>query len=832
MKGPTRLRGALAAVLWLGAGLLVGRLSILYVLDRVLRDQPLDVTLWRMAHDLYVPLLHALGAAAAAVALLSSAARSRRRRALLVVLAAALFASALSGWPFDEPSYVPGLGTRRGRLALSAMGLAGLAAAGAARLLLRAPRRAWLASPATLAGGAALALVAPLALALRYGAAPPVRHVREIVREIAFEPDTWQVVGGRQNPRQPPGHGVLCPSLDYRVDGGDLPALVMPPPCSVEFAVGQEDGDVYLRAAAGVDYRVLKRMKKDQRLTVRFEVLVGGQRVFAHDQTLYGTLPQKERAWAHVGGERGLALAPGARVELRTSIVEPAYAEGDPVPVIAAGFGRTVLERELAKSRLPSSPDAPSIVLIVMDTLRRDRLACYGYGVPISPNLDRLAARGTIFDAAYSTASWTWPATASILTGLPPETHGVLEDGACHLSSSIASLPKALERRSYTTGAITCNPLIVPDKNFDQGFEYFNSVHTFRKSHLVIGAALEWIEMHADSRFFLYLHLVDPHAPYEGIAAAADLIPGTAPADYPETGVDEYHARFVRGEGHDAQGRSLADEIVPRAQREWMNTSYDRAVYSADYYVGEVLAQLERLGLTDKTVVAFTSDHGEEFFEHGMLTHGISLYRELTQVPLLLAGPGIPSGVRVSERVSNRHIAPTLAKFGNARIEGLPDPLDLSRVNDIEERPIFFSTHQGFWNGVKRLTIYGVIDGDWELHWCREGAPWGERWKPGGEGQVRLFHLPDDPGQLRDVAVLEPQVVARLKEELIAHLQEAARLKPKLTVGVGARAANELQKIGYTDGPGDGEDDDAGDGGEDPEEGGGSGDGHGADGGL
>ncbi|MDP6540360.1 MAG: sulfatase, partial [Planctomycetota bacterium] len=726
-------RGALSLALWLAAGLILARLGMLVVLDHFLRAFPLDVTLWRVAHDVGVTSVHCLAAAAAVTGLALARARGAGDRprvplALLSVLAmGALLLSALSGWPTDDPHHVPGPSTARGRGALMVLSALALTAAAllfwlARTVVTNRPPGSALRRPGAVAGGLLAALVPPAALALTLDYWTPERTVRERIREVAFEPASW--TGVEAAPGRAPRPGVLCPSRDYRIDGGDLPALIMPPPCRLSFRVAEEHGEVFLRAAAGVDESVVRRVRREEPRAAGFEVRVNGEVAFTHTVEVRRGGEPELRAWERVGGAEGLALAGGDVVELRTSWSGPDGPEEHPAGhPLQMGFGQLVLERSLVKDRVASSPEAPNIVLIVMDTLRQDRLHCYGHDSQTSPNLDALASRGVLFENAFATSSWTWPSTASILTGLPPETHGVVADGACHLRSSLDTLPRALEHRSFTTGAITCNPLIVANKNFDLGFESFDALMTFRKSPLVIDAARQWLEMHADSRFFLYLHLVDPHAPYEPSSEArAALEAGEKPAAFPERGINEYASRLLKGEGHDAQGRSIARELIPAEHERWMSEVYDQAVFTADQYIGLILEQLRALGLEEKTIVAFTSDHGEELLDHGLLTHGISLYGELTRVPLILAGPGIPAGKRVHRRVSNRHLAPTLARFGGTRIAGLEEWEDLTEIEEGDPPPVFFSTHQGFWNGRRRQEIYGVIDGDWELHWCRNGG--------------------------------------------------------------------------------------------------------------
>ena len=459
-----------------------------------------------------------------------------------------------------------------------------------------------------------------------------------------------------------------------------------------------------VRAAAGCDRSLQGHLPADGgRLEVRFEVDVDGETVF--DERIVVEPHERLRAegrldacaWRHVGGEAGLPLRPGQTVTLRTSL------PGTPLTVddageLRVGFGGLFLERWEPTPRTRSSRTAPSIVLIVMDTLRADRMSCHGYERDTTPHLDRLAARGTRFENAYATSSWTWPSTASILTGLLPFEHGVIANDSSTLFLGCETLPEVLQRRGYTTGAISCNPLIAPERYFDQGFETFDSAREMRMTDEVIDQALAWIDRNAGTRFFLYLHLVDPHTPHrplpEHLERMGAVLPrrlGEVPAEQAGLLLDYWAGQLLRAEA-DATGEAL----VPPDHEAFFRAQYDASVATGDHYCGLLLDALEHHGLTDETVVAFTADHGEELLDHGLLAHGHSLHRELVRVPLFLAGPGIPAGVVVERTVSNRHLAPTLATIGGG---SLGQQGRFLLANESWDDSVFYATEKGAWSG-------------------------------------------------------------------------------------------------------------------------------------
>ncbi len=728
-----------------------------------------------------------------------------RGGALRFALDTALLAAVLVGRPFESAYASLGAGWWPGWFLAVVLGL--VTAAAFRTPLLRA-------RPARPAIPLLVLVAAAVGLGMWGASAAPPHRVKRLYRELLFEPETrWEVI--EANPDAQPCWQVLAPSL-YPVPGApagyeDRPALVMTPPCKVRIPIRREDGPVVLRTAAGVHFELANRIQGEAPAArVRFEVFVNGESVF--DETLAAHREDflEQRYWHAVGGEQGLALRPGDEVLLSTSLVGPP-------PEVApehflVGFSGLQLERHGLRPFERARPSRPNILYIVQDTQRADRMGCYGYEArDTTPHADRLARRGLLFEEAFATSSWTWPATASMLTGLLPEEHGVVSNSSCYLGAELDTLAEVLQSQGYATAAFSGNWLIVESKGFHQGFDLFDGdPRDFRKTDEVLPGVLSWLEENAPQRFFLYLHLVDPHTPHRPLRAELERLGiGPMPVDLPEgprpdikfvDPLDVYAGVLNRRESYDEAGNLLPERAVPEEHARWLSDSYDAAVATGDHYLGVILDRLAELGLEQNTVVVFTSDHGEELLDHGHLAHGHALHRELVRVPLILAGPGIPRGERVGSPVSNRHLAPTLARIGGGELAGDGGPqIDLSRADGHMLGQAYYSLHKGWWNGRGHQVLVGLRTRDLAFQWAPTGADWGAAEPPEG-GQVRLFDVQADPTELRDVAAERADEAAVLAQEARARLIEADHRRATHAIGVGAAGQQGLEVIGYSDG--------------------------------
>ncbi len=429
----------------------------------------------------------------------------------------------------------------------------------------------------------------------------------------------------------------------------------------------------------------------------------------------------------------------------------------------------------------PSGPPTGwNVLWIVVDTLRADHLGPYGYAKPTSPALDALADRAIVFENAYSAAPWTKPSVASMLTSLYPPQHRVLyESTENQLASSLTTLPEVLKGHGYRTCAISENPYVQPETGFHQGFDLFERVPGFEdfKGQADAGAAkaIAWIGESSDTPFFLYLHVLDPHGPY----TPAEEYAGPFLAGLPEeTG------RIAKGRvGRMLEGEKVVMDLNAQGLA-YLEALYDAEIREVDAALGEVLAFLEAEGLTENTIVLFTSDHGEEFLDHGSLRHGYRLYEESVRVPLVLAVPG-RAAQRV-DRVVAHHVdlAPTVLET-----LGLPVPEEwrgrnlLRAMEDGAGEPgVFVSTD---WRDLERRA---VRRGEWKLIAHED------------QDRRHLFHLGDDPDERHDRIGAHPDIAEALFEAYRAATGPIPGVTPHDATGdVNEELEEELRGLGYLD---------------------------------
>ena len=629
----------------------------------------------------------------------------------------------------------------------------------------------------------------------------PVESFERVLvqRDLLAELDAWTIEV--ESPRGRPGLETLTPSYSAYHDSGDLPALRLPAGSTVSYTLPASEAPAVLRAAAGVDLSVPRKLRPGSRpLRVHFgarldDEVVLDQLVLVHPTEDSRKSAKEPQVWHWLGGkEQGLVVRGGQTLTLSVEL------RGNPRPALedlSFGFGGLTTETRVSTPRTVASEERPNVILIVVDTERADRTSLHGYAKPTTPHLERLAARGITYESAWTTSPWTWPSTASVLTGLNPLEHGVIDHEACYLRSELPSLPRALQAQGFTTAGFSGNPLIVADKNFDAGFEQFESHGEFTASSEIMPRVHTWLRDNGQHRFFLYLHLVDPHHPHRPRPSELERLGGTMPDGYPEQGYTKLSGRLRKRWVQVGEGGYDHREYVDEEEAAWTRDVYDACVATTDAHLGELLDLLAELQLDGKTVIAYTSDHGEELFDHGLLDHAHTLYPELLHVPLVIAGPGVPAGERRAQAVSNRHLGPTLALCGGAELS-VSRGVNLLADETEREPELFFHTRKGIWNDRAMVEIFGLLEGRWALHWAPAGLPY--RTPNGvdpGHGQWRLYDLASDPEQRVDVAVQHPGECARLIERI--REWRASQRSSGSRFGAGAATRSLLEGIGYVE---------------------------------
>ena len=327
-----------------------------------------------------------------------------------------------------------------------------------------------------------------------------------------------------------------------------------------------------------------------------------------------------------------------------------------------------------AATSQPAPATGPNVVLYMIDTLRADHLGVYGYRRPVSPEIDAFATQATVFTRAWSQSGWTKSSVATMLTGLPPLAHGVMERLDA-LPDALRTLPEMLHEAGYETLGVSTNPAISAEAGFGRGFDRFVQLFdpetlpfVARPAEDVNRELFRWLDARDRHRpFFAYLHAMDVHEPYLPPAEDRRRFAAQADAALCRPGPKDVAAALATRPGLTRSGLNSNFEAL-----------YDAQIAHADRQFGLLLRRLRELGLYDRTVVVLVSDHGEEFLDHGLFAHGHSLYQEILHVPLVVRWPdGQYAGRRVESPAQHLDLLPTiLAAAGAASPPACPG-LDL-----------------------------------------------------------------------------------------------------------------------------------------------------------
>ena len=345
--------------------------------------------------------------------------------------------------------------------------------------------------------------------------------------------------------------------------------------------------------------------------------------------------------------------------------------------------GRGLKERRQLAAVSPTN-HPPNVLVIIVDALRADHLSTYGYSRQTSPYVTKLASQGVLFQNAIAAASWTLPSHASILTGrLPHETGADRPDGS--VDQSMPTLAQTFRQRGYRTAAFSANWWFFARRlGFGRGFLHFedfsSAVSAAAQTNLgqriqnvclklkvlanAVGRApaedinphiLNWLDR-GRSPFFVVANLMDVHEPY---LPAAECF--------------HRFSKLARPSGQVFLGNPRMDHLSPAEIQNEMD-AYDASIYCLDRQISELMDALRARQLLRNTIVVFTSDHGDGFGEHGLMSHGNSLYRELIHVPLIMVGPGIPAATVVERPASLMWLAPTLLSLTGGSTQPFPGP--------------------------------------------------------------------------------------------------------------------------------------------------------------
>ncbi len=302
----------------------------------------------------------------------------------------------------------------------------------------------------------------------------------------------------------------------------------------------------------------------------------------------------------------------------------------------------------------------PSVVLIVVDTLRADHLGTYGYERPVSPNLDALASDAAVFENAFAAATWTLPSVSSIFTGLYPSAHDAgrpYDDERGEQFSVMRPdarlFTEVLQAKGYTTGAVVNAPFLHAGFGFDRGFDAYDwapaSDSDVRRADVTVDAALAWLDEHTDEQFFLFVHMFDLHRHY----------------DAPEPFRGRFTDQFADTYGDTLDTLESRDAAEDNLDWPFIVAAYDEEIAFVDAELGRLFDGMRSRGILAESNVILTSDHGEAFDEHGSSGHGHTLFNEMLRVPVMVWGSAVEPG-RYEDPISLIDLEPTILEIAAA----------------------------------------------------------------------------------------------------------------------------------------------------------------------
>jgi arylsulfatase A-like enzyme/Flp pilus assembly protein TadD len=505
----------------------------------------------------------------------------------------------------------------------------------------------------------------------------------------------------------------------------------------------------------------------------------------------------------------GRAYQQSGRHEEAYNLIQRAVAATKPSAASYPARLARLREAEARLSRGAAPASAPNVLLIVIDTLRADHVGAYGYGRDTTPTLDALARKGVIFDNAISQAPWTAASVATMFTGLYPSVHGL--DGGVQwgagqasaagalpfavqkvLSPSQLTLAEVLRRRGYRTAGFVSNVYMNSVFGFAQGFEVYDDEHedyssdvtqVKRRAQTTNLRVFEWLDGAPDEPFFLLVHYNDPHWPYN------------PPAPHGQGYIADYRGHLtpkntvvavVRG---DKPAPDLTEEDVA-----FLVGLYDGEIEYMDSQLAGLLERMDSIDLERPLLTVVTSDHGEEFFDHGSTNHGYTLYDEQIRVPLIVHYPGRLSPRRVEAQVRLVDLMPTildLAGLGEAS----------SEVQGTILVPLMEGTTRV---GPGIALSESTYVGDQKSLRTEQGLKWIRSFEA---DETLLFDLREDPGERTNLAQTRASVARELQTQLERRVEANHALRQQIRpegagieeIVLDPETTKRLQSLGYVE---------------------------------
>ena len=398
-----------------------------------------------------------------------------------------------------------------------------------------------------------------------------------------------------------------------------------------------------------------------------------------------------------------------------------------------------------------SGTGAERVVLVTIDTLRADHVSCYGAEGRYTPNIDALAERGVRFETAIAPTPLTLPSHASLMTGLDPPRHGVRNNSTFRLPEEIPTLAERLQGEGFSTAAFIAAAVLDRQYGLARGFDFYDDRMSLRRAaddrgfaerraSRVVDAAIDWLDG-APNRFFLWVHLYDPHSGYDAPRRFRDQFP---------------------------------------------KSPYAAEVFFADHHLGRLLEAVATRWGDGRTLTVVTSDHGESLGEHGEHSHGYSVYDATQRVPLVMSGAGIPTGLVVPRLVRLVDVAPTILALVGVEALSSSDGADLA--------PLIEAGQEG-----DRLAYIETLAPQIDLAWSPLLGVRSNHLKYIRAPRPELYDVNNDPDETRNLSELMPDIVERMDRSLDRKLTGARPVER--TIVPDPEQRSRLESLGYVVAP-------------------------------
>lgn len=404
--------------------------------------------------------------------------------------------------------------------------------------------------------------------------------------------------------------------------------------------------------------------------------------------------------------------------------------------------------RSVPKREIRHNLEPYNVVLITLDTVRADHLHCYGYGKIQTPTIDALAANGVLFEKAVAQTPLTAPSHASMLTGTNPNVNHVRDNGFALQSSSV-TLATILQKHGWSTGGFVSTTILGKHFGFGQGFAAYDDPmlpsgggenEPSRPANITVDHAIQWLDGQRKEPFFLWVHLYDAHKPYD------------PPAQF---------------------------------RKQYPGDPYDAEIAFEDQQVGRLIEAVRRKSPAGKTIIALLSDHGESLGQHGEYEHGIFLYDATIRIAWMMAGPGIPAGVRVQQQAREIDLLPTVLDLLGGKASRAVEGTSLVPAFRGTRVPTTYSYEE---------TLVPKID----MGWAELKGIHTARWMYIRAPRPELYNLDLDPGELHNVIDSHPKEYRELDAELKKLSGAGSSGRETVTMKqLDQQTMEQLQSLGY-----------------------------------